>query len=339
LPKEEDVQGLGFNEIKINDEMSNYDKLKFANLQAQQTMALVDAINPNSPLSSQMRTYLSAASNVVYAGGFTSIRDVVTCLENHEKRHNYIDKLSPELKEMLADEINNLYSMDEINKKTGEIDGTKSSKLEFIMDRVNLLKEDFKLKYMFNKSTENNIDLVDLMEQGKVVIIKMLQDEFPTKMIKNVLITYWISKKWLSDQLRGKLYNQPKRSHTIIDEVFQAPTSFGLLEYILPQSRKFGSKMVFSTQYLDQIEPILDSLKASGGSFMLLKGASESDFNKLKSDIEDFEYEDLRDMNNDGRYRYALNLVYYSKGYASFISKLPQPVNTLKELSKDNIAA
>lgn len=306
--------------------MSEYDKLKFANLQAQQTMALVDAINPNAPLSSQMRTYLSAASNVVYSGGFTSIRDVVNCLESHAKRHMYIDKLSDGLKAQLEDEINNLYSMDEKDKKTGEVEGTKSSKLEFIMDRVNLLKEDFKLKYMFNKPTTNNIDLVELMEQGKTVIIKMPQNEFPTKMIKNVLITYWISKKWLSDQIRGKMHKQPKRTHTIIDEVFQAPTSFGILEYILPQSRKFGSKMLFSTQYTGQIEPILDALKASGGSFMFLKGTSESDFNRFKSDFEDFEYEDLRDMNNDIKYRYSLNLIYYSKGYSSFISKLPPPI-------------
>lgn len=329
LSKEDDIQGLGFNEIKITNNMADYDKLKFANLQAQQTMALVDAINPNAPLSSQMRTYLSAASNVVYAAGYTSIRDVVNCLDNHNKRHMYIDKLSDSIKIHLEDEINNLCSMDEIDKKTGEIEGTKPSKLEFIMDRINLLKEDFKLKYMFNKSTENNIDLVQLMEAGKVVIIKMPQNEFPTKMIKNVLITYWLSKKWLSDQIRGSMHKQPLRSHTIVDEVFQAPTSFGILEYILPQSRKFGSKMLFSTQYTGQINPILDTLKASGGSFMFLKGTSEEDFNKFKADFEEFEYEDLRDMNNDGKYRYSLNLIYYSKGYASFISKLPPPVRSL----------
>lgn len=329
LSKEDDIQGLGFNEIKITENMSDYDALKFANLQAQQTMALVDAINPNAPLSSQMRTYLSAASNVVYAGGYTSIRDVVNCLDNHNKRHMYIDKLSDSIKTQLEDEINNLYSMDEIDKKTGEIEGTKPSKLEFIMDRVNLLKEDFKLKYMFNKSTENNIDLVQLMEAGKVVIIKMPQNEFPTKMIKNVLITYWLSKKWLSDQIRGSMHKQPLRTHTIVDEVFQAPTSFGILEYILPQSRKFGSKMLFSTQYTGQINPILDALVASGGSFMFLKGTSEEDFNKFKADFEEFEYEDLRDMNNNGKYRYSLNLIYYSKGYASFISKLPLPIRSL----------
>jgi hypothetical protein len=293
-------------------------------------MALVDSINPDAPLSSQMRRYLAAASNVVYAGGHTSIRDVINCLEDHRKRHKYIDGLSAELQANLDDEINDLLSMDEWSKETkdklAEITGTKVSKLEFIMDRVNLLKEDFKLKFMFNKSTENNIDLVELMEQGKIVIIKMPQNEFPTKMIKNVLITYWVCKKWLSDQIRGGMHAQPKRSHTIIDEVFQAPTCMGMLEYILPQSRKFGSKMVLSTQYMSQIEPIEEALKASGCSYMFLKGTREEDFKKFESDLEGFEYEDLRDMNTDNNYRFSLNLVYYSGGYASFITRMPPPV-------------
>lgn len=333
LHLEKDVQGLGFNEIKITNDMLPYDRLDRANLQAQQTLALVDAVNPAAPLSSQMRRYLSAACNVVYALGYTSIRDVVNCLESHIKRHRYIDELSGELKAMLEDEINDLYSMDEWAKETkdrlAEITGTKVSKLEFIMDRIAMLKEDFKLKYMFNKSTDGNIELVELMEQGKVVIIKMPQSEFPTKMIKNVLITYWLSKKWLSDQIRGKMHAKPRRTHTIIDEIFQAPTCMEgthMLPYILPQSRKFGSRMVFSTQYMKQIDPIDEALRASGCSYMFLKGTSEEDFKKFENDLEGFEYEDLRDMNNDNYQRYSLNLVYYSRGYASFITKLPPPV-------------
>lgn len=323
LSKQEDIQGFGFNEIKIKDGMNAYTRLKLVNLQAQQTLALVDAINPANPLSSQMRRYLAAACNVVYTLGYTAIRDVIDCLENHRKRHNIINAIPPELKDYLKDEVEDLLGMDDIDKRTGEVIGTKTSKVEFIVDRINLLKEDFKLKYMFNKPTDKNINLVDLMEQGKIVIIKMPQDEFPTRMVKNVLITYWVCKKWLSDQLRGGMSQRPKRTHTIIDEVFQAPTSMSMLEYILPQSRKFGSKFVLSTQYMDQIATIEDSLKASGCSYMLLKGTKESDFDKLKNDLDGFEYEDLKDMEQYS----SLNLIYYSGGYASFISKLPPPVS------------
>ena len=55
---------------------------------------------------------------------------------------------------------------------------------------------------------------------------------------------------------------------------------------------------------------------------MLLKGAIENDFNHFKSKLDDFEFEDLRDMEKYS----SLNLIYYSKGYSSFITKLPKPI-------------
>lgn len=323
MSKESDLQGLGFNEIKIDDTMPAYQKLKLANLQAQQTMAIVDSINDeDTPLTSKMRRYLSSSANVVYVlGNNTSIRDVINCLQDHNKRAEYINSLSDELKSYLPDEINSLIELDETDK-TGKVIGTRDSKIEGILDRVNLLKEDFKLKFMFNKSTEDNINLVNLMEQGKVVIIKMPEIEFPLRYVKNVLVTYWISKIWLTSQIRGSLHDKPKRCHVITDEIFQAPQSMKLLKFILPQSRKFGCKFVFTIQYLKQIEEMEESLKASGSSYMFLKGTKETDFNTFKSNLGEYEYDDLIEMKEFS----SLNLIYYSGGYAGFITKLPKPI-------------
>ena len=55
---------------------------------------------------------------------------------------------------------------------------------------------------------------------------------------------------------------------------------------------------------------------------MLLTGCTESDFKYFKGKLDNFEYEDLRDMEQYN----ALCLIKYSKGYASFISKLPYKV-------------
>lgn len=326
LSKQEDLQGFGYNELKITDEMSAYDSLRIANLKAQQTLGLIDSINVDEPLTSNMRTILSSASNVVFSGGYTSIRDVVNCLQDHTKRCMYISKLDDEKKEMLTDEILLLQSLNEVNKN-GEIIGTRTSKIEYILSRINLLKEDFKLKYMFNKSTKNNIDLFELMEEGKIVIIKMPQSEFPSKMVKNVMVTYWLTKIWAVTEIRGKMYSQPHRTHLVVDEIFQAPTSMKLLEFNLPQSRKYGLKTILSTQYLRQIEPIFDTLEGSTSSFMMLKGTLEEDFKKLSVNITDLEYEDLRDMQKF----YSLNLIQHNDGYSSFITKLPKPVTIKKE--------
>lgn len=327
LANEKTIQGLGYNEIKITNNLSAFDKLKYANIQSQQVMDLVDSISLGDPLSSRMRRFLNSAATIVFVEGYSSIRNVIECLENYKKREMYINNLDNAIKEQLEDEINTLRELDEYSKITKDnpvanVIGTRESKIEHILDRISMLREDFKLKYMYNKPLDENIDLVECMEQGKIVLFKMKEADFPSKMAKNVLVTYLVSKIWLASQIRGSLNEKPKRCNIIIDEVFQAPTCMQKLEYILPQSRKFGCKFIFSTQYIRQLEKIFDTLEASGSSYMLLKGCLEDDFNHFKSKLDNFEFEDLKEMEKYS----SLNLVYYSKGYSSFITKLPKPI-------------
>ena len=332
LASKEGIQGLGYNEIITKNNMDSFTKLKLASLQSQQVMSLIDGVSVGDPLSSRMRRFLNAAATVVFVQGYNSVKNVVECLENHIKRRNYINGLNIELRGYLEDELNTLSELDEWSKGSKatkdkeavepEIVGTNSSKIEHVLDRVGMLREDFKLKYMYNKSLENNINLVDVMENGKILFIKMKESDFPTKMQKNILVTYWITKIWLASQLRGINNQKPSRCNILIDEVFQSPTSMSILEYILPQSRKFGCKFIFSTQYIKQLDTIFDTLEASGSSFMLLTGSNESDFNHFKSKLENFEYDDLVNMKKF----HSLNLIKYSKGYASFITALPKPI-------------
>ena len=325
LATQESLQGFGFNEITLTDDMSDFDKLKLANLQAMQVMALVDSMNPDSPLTARMRRFLSAAANVVFVQKCNSLKNVIECLENYQKRANYIAGLTPTQKLHLEDEIHALEELDEYSKGKNdsppEIVGTASSKIDHILDRVALLREDFKLKFMYNLKLDNNIDFVECMDSGKVVLLKMRESEFPTKVHKNILVTYFISKLWLASQLRGAKHKQPLRCNVIVDEVFQAPTCMKNLEYILPQSRKFGLKFFFTLQYAFQLKSIFDSLEASGASFLLLTGCNQDDFNRFKDKLPDFQFDDLRDMPKF----HAMCLIKYSEGYASFIVKLPPP--------------
>ena len=327
ISTEKDIQGLGYNEIEIKPNLDKFTKLKLASLQSQQIMSLIDSVSIGDPLSSRMRRFLNAAANVVFVQGYNSVKNVVECLEDFRKRKIYIDSLSLDLKNNLEDELNTLCELDEWskgNKKESidpEVVGTNSSKIEHILDRIGMLREDFKLKYMYNKPLKDNINLVNCMEEGKVVLIKMREADFPTKMQKNLLVTYFITKIWLASQLRGMLSEKVLRCNILCDEIFQAPTSMDILEYILPQSRKFACKFIFSTQYIKQLDKIFDTLEASGSSFMMLTGSTEDDFNHFKSKLDNFEYEDLRDMEKFS----SLNLIKYSKGYSSFITKLPKP--------------
>ena len=333
LGRQENMQGFGFDELKIKPNASAFERLEIGNLQTTQLKSFINSIIVGDPLSSRMETILGAAGDIVFSLGYSSIKDVIKCLTCYKTRMKYIEELKKdkELYELLDEEVETLGELNEWSKvsakdmKEGiqsEIIGTRESKIEHILDRTRVLRSDAKLKYMYNKDTKNNIDFVKAMEEGKVILIKMPQAQFPSKHIKNILVTYFMSKIWLACATRGAMHDKPRPCNIIIDELFQAPTVMNDLKEIIPQTRKFGCKLVFATHNTNQLNEIDETLESSGTSYMLLTGALEDDFNHFKNKMDNFEFEDLRDMDQYS----SLNLIYYSKGYSSFITKLPKPI-------------
>lgn len=331
LSKPECLQGFGYNEVRVKSNASDFEILETANMKAQQVMSLIDSINnEGAALTGRMRRYLSAAANVVLIQDNTNLRDVVNCLQDYRKRAEFINAVPEGLINYIEDEINTLRELDEYtvtkDKESKEVlsdvTGTKESKIEYILDRINLLKEDARLKYMFNKKLDGNIDFVEEVDKGKVILIKMPEVKFPLQYVKNVLVTYFTTKIWLMLQIRGAKYEKPKRCHIIYDEIFQAPTSERILRDVLPQSRKFAGKFVFSCHYLSQIETIREALKASGASYMLLQGTDKKNYDELKEELQPYELEDLLNLKQYN----SLNLIKYEGGYAKFITKLPPSV-------------
>ncbi len=229
--------------------------------------------------------------------------------------------------------ITTLKELDDIkeekDKKTKEvisreIVGTKESKIDGILDRVNLIQENIYLKYMFNMSCSNNIDFVEAMDQGKVILIKMPEDSFNNQMVKNVLVTFFTSKIVLATKLRGALHEKPSRCNVFYDELYQAPTAENVICSVLSQLRKFGTKIIISAHYMNQLIPQLkNEIKASGASYMLLQGADKKNFEELREEMNPYELEDLLNL----KQFHSLNLIKYEKGYAKFITKLPKPLN------------
>lgn len=312
----EQRQAFCYNEIDVSKCETIDDIVDAASLLSQEAIRLIDGVNTEGePLKPKMRRYLSSACNVVFTYPNTTLKDVVQCLEDHERRHGYIERLGDELRIALDEEVNNLLALDE--KKNGTIIDTKDGKIEGVLDRINLLKEDSKLKYMFNMSPKNNINFVDAMNQGKVVLIRMPQAKF-SRHHRNILTTFFISKVWLACTIRGDTQDKPLRNHLIVDEIFDAPTSFNVLQDMLVQVRKFQLKLIFSVHYLSQIEPIREALKASGASYMLLQGTDKKNYKELESELQPFTVDDLLNL----KQYHSLNLIKYSKGYAKFIGDL-----------------
>jgi hypothetical protein len=338
LSNNSDLQSFAFNELKYIEGESKFSLADIANMKAEQTLAFIDSINTQGePLSPTMRRYLSAACNVVYLDQNASIGDVISCLDNHKKRHYYIDKLKELLNQddldIIQDDIESLLNLDEvedIKEKQGnknvvigqEVVGSRLSKIEGILDRVNLLKENRTLKGMFNMSSKNNIDFVKAMDEGKTVLIKMPEDKFYSKMVKNIIGTFFTSKIVLCAKIRGSKSDQPSRVNVFYDEIDQAPTCELVLNESITQLRKFGIKICIATHSKQKLNSIFaDNLIQAGASVMLLKGCNETQWKEFKAMLE-HEGFSLEDLLNLKEY-HSLNIIYCENGRACFITKLP----------------
>lgn len=315
------AQGIGYNELQAKSNKP-LDLLDVANRKALYIQMLVDALNTDGdPLSSSMDRYLSAASNIVFLNEKASLKDVVKCLNNCEYRRECISRIPISITHYLDEEIGALRELDDTDKE-GNVTGTRMVRIDGINHRVNLLRKDLRLKMMFNRNCDENIDLVKCMDEGKIVLVKMPQEYFSTPYSKNVIVTYLFTKIWAATIIRGGKQAQPKRFHILVDEIFQSKTSMKLLreQETLPQTRKFGTKFVFSCQYLGQIELIDQTLRSAGASYMLMKGSGKANFNEFKDELYPYTLEDLEALPQ----YHSLNLINYEDGRSKFITKLPK---------------
>ena len=316
------LQAFSFNEIEINDSMSNYEKVSHATLHTQQIAVLLDAINDDtSSLSPKMLKYLYAAGTVVFVSKYdASLKDVINCLTIPAKRKDFIESLDEELKEMLEDEIYTLMELDKV-EKNGSI-SNNDSKVEGIIDRSIHLKTSSSTKLSFMKSSENNLNFVDLLSQNKVILIKIPESKFPSKMIRNIISTFYLAKIWLSKQILATT-KQPK-TFLLFDEFYKCNNCQILYQDIFVEARKFDLVSIVALHYLNQLnQQCKEALKASGTSYLLLQGADVKAYQDLKSNLIQFGYEE-DDLLNLERY-HALALIKTSKNYAAFITKLPSP--------------
>lgn len=318
MSKEECLQAFAFNEFKLKGH-TPYDIMKCANNHQQEITALIDAIYPGDPLSGQMRKFFTSAADVVLINNGMSLRDVVDCLEDYEARDKFIKNVPESYMNYLGDKIKTLRELDDVDKKTGEVCGTKYSKIEHILDRVNSLRETFEMMMMYNKPSTNNLDFAKAMDDGKVILIKMRSDDFRSEHVKNVLTTFFISKIWLACNMRGN-QKELKRCHVLLDEIFQAPTAYKPLRLILKQCRKFRLRLVFTAQMLGDLGDLSDGLKSAGSSYILMQKSDKENFKYLEDEFKKFGFT-IDDLLNLKRF-HSLNLISYSKGYAAYESDL-----------------
>ena len=343
-------EGFGFNEINMIRDMNNaMSRYECAILQNAQITQFIDSLG-DEEFSASMGRYLDAACSAVLIHEDKGIKDVVRCLEDFRIRSDYMDmlrefkeELPEQYQELIEEDLNALEELNEYRevkvsgKKTGklELSGTAINKISGIISRISMLKKNPALKFMYIRSPKNNINLSELMQQGKAIFFKLPQNRFSSPHVKNIMVSYLFSKIMIASEIRSEVYkNEPLRTvHVICDEIQQARGSFTNIGEMCYQMRKFRVKLILSTHNFQKIAPIKDILIDAGASIIMLRGSSVKDFDVLKDEFAKFGFtrEDLISLSHTKEYK-ALCLIATTSGRHGCIVKLPKPVKNKIEL-------
>lgn len=308
------VQSLNFNELIFNEDDDIYYKVNIAMQKAEQMQLLLDSINDdNSKLTPRMLRYFYAAATVVYYKNVNaSFKDIINILKYPDKRLELIKNVP----DILIEEIEDLKDLDKIDSK-GRIDNY-DSKIDGILDRVSWLKTNLYTKLAFNKKSDNNINFVEAIKQNKVILIKIPEQYFKSRMIRNVIATYFLNKVWISKQIDCSTHTE-----LFFDEIHQCYNCQLLMQNILVECRKFQLTPTLALHYLDQLTPkCKNSVLASGSSYLLLQGCDVKAFKELSTYFKKDGYSEI-DLAELDRYNALCLIKNEEQGYSSFICKLP----------------
>lgn len=287
-------------------------------------------IGDAQPLTANMRNILISACSLTFLTGFTDMYSIYKCLTDYRFRYTVIKKVK-EMNIYREDDFrfSILESLDEVSKsKSGKnyTSGT-NEKADRVLDRFNALMRDSRTEEMLLGIDRNNVNFTEIFEKNKVVLVLMPEDYFTDYELKDIVMTYFLSRMKLAAQKRAALIpDREKRKvvHIMLDEIHQLDNSASLMIKNLAEDRKFRTTYVFTCQYLKQFGKLWESVKGTGCNFMLLAGSEKENFNLLKEEIgNNFNLDELLHMPT----WYSLNIIRgREKAITTFISRLPKPI-------------
>lgn len=320
-----------YKEIIPNKDADIITKKKLASKFAEQIIYLINALNDGDvqPLSASMKRTLDSASQVSFLSGRYRVADVIEVLQNHKFRAKIIrEVIELGIYEEDYYKIQDLKSLDDVKKtKVDKVDvyevvGTVATKTDRIMDRVNILLRNIYLENMLYRDGKDEIDFTEIMQENKVILIKLPESEFSTRWVKDVIVTYYLSRLWLASLLRAGKYDKYNRNivHVITDEIHQLENATKVLFEHITESRKFGLAYYFTCQYLNQFKSLLEGVEGAKANYMLLAGTHKNNFIALKEECREFTLNELLNMKEF----HSFNIIHTKEGVRRFISHLPK---------------
>lgn len=311
------LQGFCYNELVCNSN-DKYRKLAKCMEKGTQLHILLNTINADTKLTPRMLRYFYAACTVVFYKNFNaSFREIIEVLLYPDVRKNLLEWFSESEKNLLSDEIKDLYDLDKVNKN-GTIENY-DSKIDGIIDRISVLKTNLYTKLAYNTSGNNNIDFVDALDSNKVIIIKAREEDFTNRNIRDLIATFYLSKVWLAKQIKSNT-----RTEIFIDEINLFSTAQIILQDILTECRKYSLIPTISLHFLDQCsKKCKNAILSSGCSFLLLAGSDVKCFIELKElfNKEGYTETDLLELK---RFQALCLIRNEDNVYSAFIVKLPK---------------
>ncbi|MEY8416346.1 hypothetical protein AAK964_08590 [Tissierella praeacuta] len=323
LGKRDLIPALAYNEVSklITEDMDNWERIRLANLLAEQVEYLINAITDSSTgeLTAPMLRYLHSACMVTFIRPEAKINDVFDILRRWDKRNEAIRYAKYSNCFDTDDDI--FFDLEELHRrdKDGKIVGTREDLIIGIINRITLLRKNPYIKAMLQADIDKSQDFTKFIEEGKSIFVMIPQNMFPNPMIRDVLTTYFISRIWLTVQMRKDNKNA-RLCNVIMDEVHQVPTTARFLSSHVTEFRRHRLGLILSCHYLKQFRGLLEALKSSGASYVFIAGTEKENFEALREELDPFIVEDgllLKPYT-------SLNIVNYGNQYAKFITALPK---------------
>ena len=321
---EKNIFALAYTEAsKLLSECSNtWDRLKIANLLASQVEYLINSVSleGSGELTPRMLRYIYSACMVVFIHPGKVINDVFQVLRRWEVRNEYIR--IAKYSECITEDDEIIYDLQELHDRDskGRVIGTRENLISGILDRITVLNKNIYIKTMLKAPISYEIDFTEYIDQGKTVLIKIPQTTFIDQQVRDTLATYFMSRIWLAVQLREQQNN--RLCHVIIDEVHQIKTCAAFIKNHINEFRRHRLGTLFTVHYLKQFRTLLEAVKSSGASYMLLAGTEKDNVKMLDEEIKPFTLEDTLNLKK----YHSLNIINYGNQYTRFISKLPKPL-------------
>lgn len=320
LSNKEEIFAFAYPELssRINENSTNWDRIEIATEIGKQVKYLVDSITDDNTgqLTGPMARYLMAASKIVFIHENEKVDNVFRVLEDWQVRNEYIRK-SKGIYNIDDRVISTLKELHDTND-TGKIIGTRQHLIQGILNRVDLLLDDPRLEMMLRADIDNKHNFTNYMNLGKAIYIKIPQNTFRDATTKDIIVTYFLTRIW-SAALERSTTDKPNICHVITDEVHQVPIAANFMKNHIVEFRKFGLAPLFTIHYLKQFKTLLDAVKSSGSSYMLLNGLEKENIQVLKEEIQPFTIEEAMNLKEWE----SLNIIRHNNKYSKFISKLP----------------